>query len=143
MTPDQKTLIEATWRRFEAVGDPAASLFYERLFEIDPSARVLFARTDMAVQRGKLMQALSLVVDSLDALPSLVPVLEELGRRHQAYGVRKRHYSTVGSALLWTFERSLGDAWTRPAEEAWAQAYATLSGIMWAAAEEEARRSTG
>lgn len=142
MTPDQKNLIRQTWQRMESVGDPAAALFYERLFEADPSLPALFLRTDMASQRRKLLQALGLVVDSLDRLDSLVPVLEELGRRHVTYGVRKGHYTLVGSALLWTFARSLGDGWTRDAEEAWAQAYALVSGIMYGAAE-AAERSVG
>jgi hemoglobin-like flavoprotein len=142
MTPEQNDLIRKTWQRVEAIGDPAAELFYERLFEADPTIRALFVRTDMVAQRRKLLQALGLVVGSLDRLDSLVPVLEELGRRHVAYGVRKGHYTLVGAALLWTFDRGLGDDWTRDAEEAWAQAYALVSGIM-AAAGEVAARSTG
>jgi hemoglobin-like flavoprotein len=142
MRPEQKDLIRKTWQRLEAIGDPAAELFYERLFEADPSLRALFARSDLIAQRAKLLQALALVVASLDRLESLVPVLEELGRRHVAYGVHKGHYTLVGAALLWTFARSLGNDWTRDAEEAWAQAYALVSGIM-AAAGEVAERSAG
>ncbi|HMA15065.1 MAG TPA: globin domain-containing protein, partial [Kiloniellaceae bacterium] len=77
----------------------------------------------------------------LDRLDSLVPVLEDLGRRHVGYGVRKQHYRTVGAALLWTLERGLGAAWSDEAEEAWAQAYAIVSGIMSAAAEPAAARA--
>ena len=130
MTPEQKRLIRETWERVGAIGDAAAALFYERLFEIDPTAKALFAGADMTAQRGKLLQALALVVASLDRLDGLVPTLEELGRRHVTYGVRKTHYRSVGAALLWTFERGLGDAWTGEAEDAWAQAYALVSGIM-------------
>ncbi len=136
MTPEQKQLIRETWERLGAIGDAAAALFYERLFEIDPTAKALFAQADMKEQRGKLLQALGLVVASLDRLDSLVPTLEELGRRHVGYGVRKRHYKSVGSALLWTFDRGLGDGWTSEAEDAWAQAYALVSGVMCAAAEQ-------
>lgn len=109
MTPEQKDLIRDSWHRMEAIGDPLAALFYERLFEIDPTLRALFLRADMVVQHGKLLQALSIVVVSLDRLESLEPVLEQLGRRHVAYGVRKGHYTVVGSALSWTFARCLGD----------------------------------
>ena len=60
MTPEQKRLIRETWERVGAIGDAAAALFYERLFEIDPTAKALFAGADMTTQRGKLLQALAL-----------------------------------------------------------------------------------
>lgn len=130
MTPQQKRVIRETWRRVSALGEPAAELFYGRLFAIDPELAPLFAGRDMKAQRAKLLQALAFVVAGLDRLDSLVPMLEDLGRRHAGYGVRKQHYRTVGAALLWTLERGLGADWSDEAEEAWAQAYAIISGIM-------------
>jgi len=135
MTPHRKRAIRDSWQRVGAIGDAAAGLFYERLFEVNPALRAHFAATDMQAQRGKLLQALGLVVASLDRLDGLVPALEALGRRHGGYGVREEHYRQVGAALLWTLERGLGDAWTPEAAEAWAEAYACVSGIMMAAAE--------
>ncbi|MGF1592144.1 MAG: globin family protein [Kiloniellaceae bacterium] len=134
MIPEQKQLIRDTWQRVAAIGDPAAVLFYDRLFEIDPSTRPLFAGVEMKSQRGKLLQALALLVASLDRLDSIAPVLEDLGRRHVGYGVREAHYASVGAALLWTFERGLGDAWTPEAADAWAEAYGLVAGIMSTAA---------
>ena len=49
---------------------------------------------------------------SLNRLDALVPVVEDLGRRHAGYGVKDEHYDSVGAALLWTLERGLGKAWT-------------------------------
>lgn len=134
MTPEQKQTIRDTWQRVGALGDTAAVLFYNRLFEIDPSTRPLFAGTEMKTQRGKLLQALALLVASLDRLDSLVPVLEDLGRRHVGYGVREAHYGSVGAALLCTFERGLGADWTPEAQAAWTEAYGLVAGIMSAAA---------
>ena len=79
---------------------------------IDPSARALFRATDMPEQRKKVIEALSLALQSLDDLQALTPTLEGLGRRHQRYGVTAAHYDPVGQALLWTLEQGLGDAWT-------------------------------
>jgi len=53
------------------VADQAAAIFYQRLFEIDPSARALFRTTDMAKQRKNLIQILSVAVSSLDNLGAL------------------------------------------------------------------------
>lgn len=138
MTPQQKRVIRHTWQRVGAIGDVAAGLFYERLFEINPELRTLFVATDMRAQRAKLLQALGMVVASLDRLDALVPVLETLGRRHVDYGVLEEHYRQVGAALLWTLECGLGDDWTAEAEDAWTDAYACVCGIMMGAAEQRA-----
>ncbi|MGD8810884.1 MAG: globin family protein [Gammaproteobacteria bacterium] len=130
MSPEQMTLIRDTWRQGGPIADTAAALFYDRLFELDPDVRVLFRGTDMARQHTALVQAITAVVDGLDRFDKLVPNIEALGRRHNAYGVTDRHYDTVGKALLWTLEKGLGDAWTPEAADAWRDAYAAVAGIM-------------
>jgi hemoglobin-like flavoprotein len=130
MTPAQKDILEATWQQIVPIADQAATMFYNRLFEIDPALRPMFAGTDMAAQRRKLVEALSLVLGTLDDLEALVPVLEELGRRHVAYGVTEAHYGMVGEALLWTLEQGLADAWSPAAANAWALAYGFVAGTM-------------
>ena len=47
MSPEQKTLVQETWRHVVPIADVAASLFYGRLFRIDPSTRDLFAGVDL------------------------------------------------------------------------------------------------
>jgi hypothetical protein len=41
------------------------------------------------------MQMLTAAVKGLDRLDQLVPVVQELGKRHVAYGVADCHYDTV------------------------------------------------
>ena len=93
---------------------------------------------DMKAQGRKLMQALHIVVKGLNRLDAILPAVEDLGRRHVAYGVRDAHYDTVGAALLWTLEQGLGEAFTAPVKQAWATAYGILAGAMKAAAAEVA-----
>jgi hemoglobin-like flavoprotein len=138
MTPAQVDMIRTSWTAIEPIGDVAATLFYDRLFELDPALRRLFARTDMAQQKKILIQTLTVVVKSLDRLDQLVPAIEALGRRHAGYGVRAEHYTTVGAALLWTLDQGLGDAFTPELEVAWTEAYTTLATVMIGAAEGEA-----
>lgn len=118
----------------EPIADTAASLFYGRLFELDPAIERLFRRTDMAAQRKVLMQTLTVVVKSLDKLDQLVPAVQALGRRHAGYGVREEHYATVGSALLWTLKQGLGAAFTPAVRESWTEAYGRLASVMIGAA---------
>ena len=138
MTPHQIDLMRTSWAAVEPIADTAATLFYGRLFELDPRARVLFRRTDMAAQGKVLMQTLTVVVKSLDRLDTIVPAVQALGRRHAGYGVQARDYDTVGAALLWTLEQGLGDAFDPATRDAWAEAYGVLASVMIEAAEAQA-----
>jgi hemoglobin-like flavoprotein len=130
MTPTEILLIRDSWTAVEPIADNAATLFYGRLFELDPAIERLFRRTDMAGQRKILMQTLSVVVKSLDKLDQIVPAVQALGRRHAGYGVREAHYATVGEALLWTLGEGLGDGFTPDVRAAWTTAYGTLATVM-------------
>jgi hemoglobin-like flavoprotein len=135
LTLTQKTLVQESFASIAPIADDAAVLFYRRLFEIDPSLQGMF-RGDMAEQRKKLMQMLTAAVKGLDRLDLLVPVVQELGRRRAAYGVRDAHYDTVGGALLWMLERGLGAGFTPETREAWATVYGLLANTMKGAAGE-------
>jgi hemoglobin-like flavoprotein len=111
------------------ISDAAASLFYDRLFEMDPSVRPLF-KSDMAQQKKKLMQTLSVAVDGLSNIPRLVPVLEQLGSRHAGYMVQDHHYDLVGEALLWTLREGLGDSFNPEVQSAWTEVYGLVASVM-------------
>jgi nitric oxide dioxygenase len=104
-------------------------LFYDRLFEIAPQVKAMFP-SDMTEQRKKLMATLAVVVNGLSNLESVLPAASALAKRHVSYGAKPEHYPVVGSALLWTLERGLGDGWTPDVADAWTAAYGTLSGFM-------------
>src|SRR5512138_534673 len=129
VTSAQKVLVQDSFVDIATIADDAAVLFYQRLFELDPSLRRLF-REDLAEQRKKLMQMLTAAVKGLDRLEQLVPVVQDLGRRHGAYGVSEAHYDTVGKALLWTLEMGLGRGFTPQVKEAWAAVYSLLADTM-------------
>ena len=135
LTPGQKSLVQDSFVDIATIADDAAVLFYQRLFELDPSLRPMF-RGDMAEQRKKLMQMLTAAVKGLDRLEQLVPVVQELGRRHVKYGVRDSHYDTVGEALLWTLEAGLGRGFTPDVRAAWTAVYTLLATTMKEAARE-------
>jgi len=135
LTAAQKTLVQDTFAIITPIADDAAALFYKKLFELDPSLERMF-RGDMKEQRKKLMQMLTAAVKGLDRLDQLVPVVEDLGRRHAGYGVADAHYDTVGAALLWTLEAGLGRGFTADVREAWATVYGLLATTMKNAARE-------
>jgi hemoglobin-like flavoprotein len=135
LTPTQITLVEQSFARLVPIAEIAAKLFYARLFEIAPDLRgTLFRQVDMAAQRKKLILVLALAVKSLRQPDALLPMLRDLGRRHVRYGVLDEHYDTVGLALLWTVERTVGGAFTPEAREAWRSVYALVADTMKAGA---------
>jgi hemoglobin-like flavoprotein len=129
MTPHQKALVQTTFAQVAPIADQAASMFYGRLFEIDPSLRPMFT-TDLTEQGRKLMRMIGMAVNGLDRLDELVPAVRQLGARHASYGVRDEHYETVAMALLWTLEQGLGPAFTPDVKEAWATVYGVLAATM-------------
>jgi nitric oxide dioxygenase len=133
MTPDQVQLVKTSFAAVAPIAEQAAALFYGRLFEIAPELRALF-KGDMKEQGRKLMGTIAVAVGSLDRLPELLPVVQDLGRRHAGYGVKDEHYATVAEALLWTLEKGLGPAFTPAVKEAWTLTYTTLADAMKAAA---------
>lgn len=129
MTPDQVQLVKTSFAAVAPIAPQTAALFYGRLFETAPELRALF-KGDMTEQGRKLMSVLAAAVGSLERLPELVPVVQDLGRRHAGYGVKDEHYATVGAALLWTLERGLGPAFTPSVRESWTVVYTTLADVM-------------
>jgi len=124
------TLVQESWEQVLPIADTAAQLFYQRLFELDPSLRRLFTQTDMAEQRKKLMQMITVAVRGLSRLEDLVPAVEALGNRHAGYGVTDEHYDTVATALLWTLEQGLGEGFTPDVRDAWIETYTILATVM-------------
>ncbi len=129
ITLEQKNLVQTSFKKVVPISELAATLFYNRLFTLDPDLRFLFTG-DIDEQGRKLMQMLSLAVHSLDKLDVLVPAVQRLGERHAKYGVRASDYATVAQALLWTLEQGLGSEFTRPVREAWIAVYSLLADTM-------------
>src|SRR5690606_1003643 len=116
MTPEQVGLVQSTWARVVPIKETAAELVYGRLCELDPALRSLVKRELQAPGR-ELMAMINVAVSALDRIDTLVPAVKDLGRRHVAYGVKAADYGTVATALLWTLEKGLGDAFTPAAKE--------------------------
>jgi hemoglobin-like flavoprotein len=133
MNPTHVLHVQASWAQVQPIAHVAGPLFYAHLFRADPSLRPLF-RGDLDAQAVKLMQMIGVAVRQLGDLPTLVPALQQLGRRHHGYGVRPAHYDTVGTALLATLRQGLGPAFTPEVEAAWRTVYGTMAEVMQASA---------
>ena len=137
MNTTQIQLVQQTFEQVKPISDVAATLFYERLFELDGSLRPLFP-TDLSTQKQKLMATLAFAVAGLNKPETILPAVQQLGRRHVGYGVQESHYDTVGTALLWTLGQGLGSQFTAEVEEAWTAVYTVLATTMQESAREAA-----
>lgn len=134
MTPDKIALVQDSFAKVAPIAPQAADIFYARLFEIAPAVRPFFP-DDMSEQKSKLMAMLGVAVNGLTRLDTILPAVQDLGRRHIAYGTLPEHYPVVGEALLYTLEQGLGEMWNDELAAAWGEAYSTLASAMIEAAE--------
>lgn len=129
MNPQSVTLVQQSWAKVAPIAPQAAELFYNNLFTADPTLKALF-KADMPEQGKKLMQMIGAAVGKLTDLATLVPILQNLGKRHVGYGVRDSDYPVVGAALLKTLEQGLGPAFTPEVKAAWTEVYGVMHQVM-------------
>ena len=137
MTPETIDLVKTSWDKVKPISETAAELFYGKLFEIDPSLKSMFP-SDMTEQGRKLMAMINTAVNALDKLESIVPAVQDLGKRHVDYGVTDAMYDSVGEALIWTLGQGLGEEFTDDVKAAWVETYTILATTMKEASKEVA-----
>jgi hemoglobin-like flavoprotein len=131
----RKDAVRRSWRvvRLGLLKDQAANIFYTRLFETYPTVRPLF-KNDMNLQFKKLFRAVCLVVDGMDNLETLVPILHALGKAHAGFGTVRAHYDAVTECFLWMLNSILAPQMPKNSmvevTEAWEWALTLIGGIM-------------
>lgn len=129
MDAAQVALVQDSFKKVAPIAATAADIFYARLFEIAPEVRPLFPEV-MTDQKAKLMQTLAVAVNNLHQVETIVPVVQDLGRKHVGYGVVDAHYDKVGAALIHTLEKGLGDDFTPDVKAAWIETYTLVATVM-------------
>ncbi|MEL6660762.1 MAG: globin domain-containing protein [Bacteroidota bacterium] len=109
--------------------DLATSVFYEKLFEIDPTLRRLFP-PDLTEQADKALFAFGAVAAQIQNVGTLGDLTRDLAVRHVNYGVLPQHYTQVGGAVLATIEVVFGDDITPAVTDAWRKAYDLIATAM-------------
>lgn len=130
-------LVQTSFSKVAPIAETAAEIFYNKLFELDPELKKIFPANDAEAMKGqgnKLMTMLSSAVAGLTNLDRLIPILQDLGKRHVDYKVESSHYDTVGVALLSTLSVGLGDDFTPEVEAAWTETYGVMASVMKTAA---------
>ena len=123
------SVVRESFDLIEPIAPQAGEMFYGELFAADPGLRPLF-KGDPQDQATRLMVMMTLAINALDRPDELWPLLDNLGRRHAAYGVRDEHYETVGAAWLRTLHWGLGVAYNEEVETAWIEVYRAMATRM-------------
>lgn len=126
MTPEDISLVQASWRKIEPVREIAAELFYTRLFELDPLLRVVCG-DDVRERNKRFTQVLSATVRGLARVDMLLPAVRQFGMRHPLPGEIGQHHANVATSLLWMLEKALRRDFTAEVRSAWITTYGVLS----------------
>jgi hemoglobin-like flavoprotein len=136
MNTKQISLVQDSYVKLIPISLQAGELFYNNLFQLDPSLRSLFKK-DLKQQGQKLMTMLGTAVMLLGDLDKLLPIAQSLGERHVGYGVKDKHYEIVGEALIDTLAQGLGEDFTSEIKSAWVAVYGQLALVMQQAAKQK------
>ena len=129
MTPEQITLVQASFERLGPDLQAMATRFYQELFARDPALRPLFT-IPLAEQEVKFAEKLTEIVRAFPRLDELLGHTRALGARHVGYGVRTADYRTLGDALIAALAAILGDSFDARTREAWTLAYNLVAETM-------------
>lgn len=127
MTPKQKMLLQLSYTQISSSSDEVAERFHRRLLRLDPALR----RSDLKTEGRQLIQLIGLAVRSFDQPERTATAARELGREYARRGLTESHFDTMGEALLWTLEETLGeDGLDRDERTAWIRVYQSLTEWM-------------
>lgn len=124
MKAEQIRLLRQTWRDVKPRSGEVSASFYRKLFELDPSTRLLFEQKDGTVA------LIDNLIENFDRLDKLIPLMQSMGRHHSRRGLAQRHFYPIAIALLWSLEEELGGRFTPEVREAWALAYGLVADTM-------------
>ena len=126
LTVEQRRLIHVTYHHASQRSDEMMQVFFERLFELDPSLESLFNGSTNRM-RDKFLQTIGTLVASVDMFDKALPSLRQIGMRHHGYQVHPEHYPLVKRALLYSLAHILEDGYTPEVEAAWDALYDVIA----------------
>ena len=114
LTNHKVAIVKESWLKMLELGDETVGrVLFKNLFETDEELIQMFRFTQneafedipaYAEHITKVIATLSMAIDNIDKLASLLPILNNLGEVHVGLGVTKADYDTIGSALMLSLE---------------------------------------
>jgi hemoglobin-like flavoprotein len=102
-------------------------LFYERLFDIHPLARPLFASVHMEKLQQHLIKIISLTLTQNKNQLKFKKLMKDLTKIHCQLGIRAIEHGVIGSVLFHTLEKCLGtDQYPAFLDQAWKGIFSSM-----------------
>jgi hemoglobin-like flavoprotein len=102
-------------------------LFYERLFDIHPLAKVLFIHTSMEKLKRHLIKVISLTLTQNKNPFKFQKLMKNLTILHCHRGVRAIEYGIMGNVLFHTLQQCLGvNEYSSILDKAWKAIYSSM-----------------
>ena len=129
LTKEEIKLIQFSFGELTVHSKKVGETFYKKLFEANPEMINLF-KGDMKEQAGALMRMVKTVVEGLNNPDIIIPAVQNLGRRHDDYGVTPEQYKIFGDCLISCIEQELGKDFNLKTKKAWEKLYDGLAEVM-------------
>ena len=122
--------IDSSYALLKPLGTKVTNRFYDLLFERYPGVEPLFSGTTRDQQADKLWQAIGALVAHHQDPDALLPILRDMGKRHQGYGAVADHYPAVAEVLLEVLAEFAGKHWTKTVAKAWTDTLNLVAATM-------------
>lgn len=133
LTTAQKDLIKASVPILESSGLDLTKAFYDSMLNGNPEVRPFFNDTNQITYRQPKVLAFALLnyAKNIDDLTPLTDFVQQIVVKHVGLQVRAEHYPVVGSHLIATMGKLLGEKIATPEfVEAWSTAYGNLAQLL-------------
>lgn len=118
MNSQQIALVRQTCTEVAPIADSTAEIFYQKLFQLSPSMRSVFA-PGLRERGRQLMETVEAATQIMDHRKAMTSAFAELGSRQMALAAGNNRYEAVGAALILAFRQGLGPSFTPEARQAW------------------------
>jgi len=105
------------------------SMFYTRLFDVHPSAKVMF-KAGIKSQGKFLVQMLTLALTLCLNEEKLNKVMLTLAEKHNERGVKAIEYGVVGDVLFWSLRHCAGDIFNHHVYFVWTKIMSRILRVM-------------
>lgn len=129
LSQEEIRLIQDSYNKINDISEKIGEKFYNKLFEQNPEIIKLF-KSDMKEQSHLLMNMVKTVVEGLNNPQIIIPAIQELGRRHNEYGVMPEMYGVFGNCLIDCIEQESGNDFRPETKRAWEKLYNILADVM-------------
>ncbi|XP_038047470.1 uncharacterized protein LOC119721462 [Patiria miniata] len=139
-----KRLVQKSWKVMQKDSVNLGAALFARFLDRNPSIRELFPfgkssvppqmlkhNSDLRAHGKGVMETIGTAVDGLDDLGKIVPILKDLGTRHNVYGAKPEHFQPLVDAFMYTMRNGLSSKeFTPDVQDAWENIWKVLAEVM-------------